>query len=331
VPIIARQVLRQQIASGDTAPLYVLEGDDEDQKSAVVAQFVEMVDEGIRAFNVDHIFAGEQKAVDRLLDASATLPMMAPRRIVIVHNAERLLIPKREGEAAEAEQERLETFVSHPPAHATVVFASAGLDRRRRLIKLLDREAQWVKCGSLVAEAEATAWLKARAEREKVPLDASAVRALIERSRVEGGRDNPGPHVDLVRLRTGFDRVALYAMGQPKITGEEVAQVVALNIEARPFGIANAIEAGDAATALKELARTLDGGATPFVVLGQLRWVVEDKVSDARKPEAMDAVLRTDLALKSSGDASLLLERLVVELCAGAGRPPTPFGRAARH
>ena len=35
-----------------------------------------------------------------------------------------------------------------------------------------------------------------------------------------------------------------------------------------------------------------------------------------RIPEAVDALLRTDLALKSSGgDPQVLLERLVVELC----------------
>ena len=53
------------------------------EKSAVATEFTEMVDEGLRAFNVDRLFGGEIKA-DDLFDAAATLPMMAPRRIVIV-------------------------------------------------------------------------------------------------------------------------------------------------------------------------------------------------------------------------------------------------------
>jgi len=137
VPPIGRQILAQHIASGAPAPLYLIEGDDEAEKSALVAQFVEMVDEGIRAFNVDHVSGDEDKAAQRMIDAAATLPMMASRRIVIVHRAERLLIPKREGEAADAEQARLEAFVADPPPHATVVFATTALDRRRRLIKQL--------------------------------------------------------------------------------------------------------------------------------------------------------------------------------------------------
>src|SRR3954462_5618407 len=114
---ISRAVLKTQIASGDTGPLYLLIGDDDSEKSAVAAEFVEMVDEGLRAFSVDRLFGGEIKA-DDLIGAAATLPMMPPRGVLIVFDAERLLIPKREGKAADAEQERLEAFVRKPPAHA---------------------------------------------------------------------------------------------------------------------------------------------------------------------------------------------------------------------
>ncbi len=80
-----------------------------------------MVDEGLRAFNVDRLYGGETK-VDELLDSANTLPMMAPRRVVIVLEAEKLLIPKRESEAAQQAIERLEAFLKAPSPYATVVF-----------------------------------------------------------------------------------------------------------------------------------------------------------------------------------------------------------------
>jgi len=142
-----------------------------------------------------------------------------------------------------------------------------------------------------------------------VPLDAAAARALVERA-----------GTDIVRLRNGLERVALYAMGQSKITAEDVRQVVPAAAEAANFGIANAIERNDAATALRELTLALDGGAQPFFLMGQLRWVAE-KMPRARLKDAIDAVFRTDEALKSSGgDPKMLLERLVVELCDPKGR-----------
>ena len=311
MPVISRPVLRKQIAAGDTGPLYVLLGDDDSEKSAIAAEFAEMVDEGLRAFSVDRLFGAEIKA-DDLIDAAATLPMMAPRRIVIVFDAERLLIPKREGKAADAEQERLEAFVKNPPVHATIVFVCGPLDQRRRLVKLLLKEAQLVDCGTIADVADAERWVRARAERDKIPLDASAVRTLVERA-----------GTDIVRLRTGLERVALYAMGQSKITGEDVRQVVPGTAEATNFGIANAIERNDAAEALRELALALEGGAQPFFLMGQLRWVAE-KMPRARLKDAIDAVFRTDEAIKSSGgDPKVLLERLVVELC----EPRTHFQR----
>ena len=308
MPVISRAVLKKQIASGETAPLYVLLGEDDSEKSAVATEFVEMVDEGLRTFSVDRLFGGEIKP-DDVFDAAATLPMMAPRRIVIVFDAERLLIPKREGKAADAEQERLEMFVKDPPSHATVVFVCGALDQRRRLVKLLLKEAQVVDCGTITDSADAERWVKARAERDNVPLDASAVRTLVQRA-----------GIDIVRLRGGLERVALYAMGQSKITAEDVKQVVPATAEATNFGIANAIERNDAAEALRELALALDGGAQPFFLMGQLRWVAE-KMPRARLKDAIEAVFRTDEAIKSSGgDPKILLERLVVELCDAKGR-----------
>jgi DNA polymerase III delta subunit len=152
--------------------------------------------------------------------------------------------------------------------------------------------------------------VRARAERDKIPLEPAAIRALVDRA-----------GIDIVRLRSGLERVALYAMGQPKITAADVAQVVPAAAEATNFGIANAIEQNDAAGALRELALAIDGGAQPFFVLGQLRYVAE-KMPRARLKQCIDAVLRTDEALKGSGgDPKVLLERLVVELCDPKGRP----------
>jgi DNA polymerase-3 subunit delta len=307
---VTRAALKKQIAAGETGPLYVIIGDDDTEKSAVAAEFAEMVDEGLRAFSVDRLFGAEMKA-DDLIDAAATLPMMAPRRVVIVFDAEKVLIPRRESKAADAEQEKLETFVKNPPAHATVVLACGALDQRRRLVKLLLKEAQVVDCGTIADPADAERWVRARAERDRIPLDASAVRALVDRA-----------GIDIVRLRSGLERVALYAMGQPKITADDVKQVVMATAEATDFGIANAIQRGDAAEALRELSLALEGGAPPFFLLGQLRTAAE-RMPAPRLKKAIEALFRTDVALKSSGgEARILLERLVVELCvSGSSRP----------
>jgi len=64
----------------------------------------------------------------------------------------------------------------------------------------------------------------------------------------------------------------------------------------------------------------MEAGAVPYMVLGQLAWFVRDKlvsIDPRRVPAAVEALFRTDLDLKTSGgEPRVLLERLVVELCA---------------
>jgi DNA polymerase-3 subunit delta len=313
VATLTTAALRKQLASGELGSLYVLVGDDDAEKSAVAAEFADAVDEGLRAFNVDRFYGAETR-VDTLLDAANTLPMMVPRRVVIVLEAEKLLIPKRESKAADADQASLEAFVQAPPPQASVVFVCGNLDMRRRLVKLLIKEAQVINCGTIENDADAEMWVKTRAAREKVPLDAAAVRTLVQRA----GRD-------LVRLRSGLERLALYAMGQSTITADDVRQAVpASSPQSANFGIADAIRSNDAREALRQLTLVLDEGAAPFFVLGQLRFAAE-KLPPSRVRSGIEALMRTDIALKSSGgDPRILLERLVVELCGEKGRGPVP-------
>jgi DNA polymerase-3 subunit delta len=307
VPPITPAAARAEIAGASTRPLYVLLGDDAVERDAMAAEFLEVVDEGLRPFNVDRLRGGEMTVAD-LSQAAATFPMMAPRRLVIVAQAERLFEPRREGKAADEEQARLEAFLNAPPAHATIVFVTGSVDRRRRVVKVLLEQAAVVDCGVLNTPEDAERWVKVRAARDMVPLDPGAVRAVVQRA-----------GTDLPALRAAIERVALYTLGQPAITASDVrAAVLQGPEEQQDFGVAKAIWRGDAAAALRELALALEAGAPPVLMMGQLRAAAE-KLTGPRLTDAIEAVMRTDLALKSSGgDQRVLLERLAVELCGPA-------------
>jgi DNA polymerase-3 subunit delta len=304
VPLLTTTILRKQLAAGETDPLYMLVGADDLEKSAVASEFAEMVEEDLRVFNVERVYGGETK-VDELIDTARTLPMMAPRRVIVIAEAEKLLMPKRESKASEAEQERLEAFIKDPPRHATIVFVCGLIDKRRRVIQLLLKVAHVVDCGTIESEADAQRWVKARAAREKVTLEPAAISELVGRA-----------GLDVVRLRAGFDRLTLYAMGQSSITADDVRQSVSAGPEAQAdWGIANAIQRNDVREALRELGLAFDSGDVAVKILGQIR-IAAEKLSGPRLRPAMDALFRTDIALKSSGgDARILLERLVVEMC----------------
>ena len=71
MPNLTAAAVRQQIRAGTPEPIYLILGEDEVEKSGLAAEFAELVDEGLRAFNVERIHAGDLTTGDRLADGVA--------------------------------------------------------------------------------------------------------------------------------------------------------------------------------------------------------------------------------------------------------------------
>jgi DNA polymerase-3 subunit delta len=317
--VITAAAARKQIGSGALGPLYLLLGEDDIEKSALAAEFAGVIDEELRAFNVDRIHAGDMTSGDRLAEgvaglvaAARTLPMMAPRRVILVTQAETLLAPKRESDAAARALDELQRLIERPEADTTLVLVAGAIDRRSRMYKLLTKHAAVVECGAIEDQADAERWIRTRIVAAGAEIEPAAARRLAERA-----------GADVKRLRGEVDRLLLYAMGQPRITVDDVREVGGAAALQDDWAMTNAIEAGRGGEALRQLALMLDTGAPPEKILGQLGWLVRTKfpaLAPDRLASAVESVFRTDLALKTSaGDPRVLLERLVVELCGRKG------------
>src|SRR6185503_1939218 len=316
--------VRKQIAASRPDPVYLLQGEDDVEKSALAHEFEELVEDGLRAFNVERIYAADltsgdkiAAAVSSIVTAVRTLPMMAPRRVVIVFQADGLLVPKRESDAATRALDALETLLKNPEPQTTLVLVAGAIDKRSRMFKLLARQATLVECGVLESAADAERWVRSRVALGGAEIEAAAARLLAER----GG-------TDVKRLRNDVERLLLYALGQKSITLDDAREMAGPAALQDDWAMTNAIEAGDTATALRQLALMLEAGAPPEKILGQLGWLVRSKfpmLAPAGLPAAIEALFRTDLDLKqSAGHPRVLLERLVVELC---GRRPASGAR----
>jgi DNA polymerase III delta subunit len=126
------------------------------------------------------------------------------------------------------------------------------------------------------------------------------------------------------------DRLLLYVLGEKKITVDDVREVAGPAALQDDWAMPNAIESGNGAEALKQLALLMDSGAPAEKILGQLGWLVRAKfptIAPGHLASAVERVFQTDLALKrSAGDPRILLERLVVELCGRGIRRETRVG-----
>jgi DNA polymerase-3 subunit delta len=330
---VTPQALEAQIKAGDLSAVYLLVGPDDEQKARLVALLAETVEEDFRPFNVDKIFPADLRDEARrqfwlVMQLARTLPMMTPRRIIVVAQAEKLMPifrqsdddapaaasagPAKKGRkavdrrAGDAELDALEQYLGAPSPECVLVFvAGEGLKRTLKPVQLLEKRAVVVDCDPLADAADAIAWAKAEAAREGVRIEPNAARLL---ARLAGG--------DITRLRAEFERALLFASGDGIITEAAVDAIASAPTTQDPWAMTNAIERRQAGEALRELALKLDAGEVPVMVLGQLAWFARAKLVPSRVERAVAAVFRTDLALKTSrGEPRVLLERLVVELC----------------
>ena len=330
--------VRAAIAAGTPAPIYLLESDDVPSRLELAQAFLGLVEDGLEAFNTASFHAREAaNAGDRdamlsaILSAARTLPMMAPRRVLLVHDAEALLTPKRAKDEEPADPpavpgsgkrrprsttpaEDFEAYVERPEPLTTLVLDAPSLDRGRRITKLLLKHALIVDCGTLDTAADAARWITARLERDEMTMDGAAVAALIAAAGLR-----------LPRIRSAVDKLVLYAAGEATITVAHVRDVV-MPVEepGEDFALGKAIWNGDPAAALREIDAQFEAGGVAPMILGQIRAAVIRLRPDARARAALRSVLETDLAIKSSqGEPRFVIERLVVAVCAGGpGGPP---------
>ena len=185
------------------------------------------------------------------------------------------------------------------------MLVAADLDKRRRTTARLLAAATRVTGDSLASVADAERWVRRRVSAAGRSIEPAAARLVAARA---------GP--DLPRLRGEVERLLLF-IGDAATVGLDDARMVAGPAAAHDdWAAARAIERGQTAAALREIGLMMESGAAPYMVLGQLAWVVRTRMPNHRLAGAVESLYRTDLDIKSSaGDHRVLLERLVVELC----------------
>lgn len=302
-----------QMDAGRLAGVYLLVGSDRETKIRLTERVAGLLDTGLQAFNLDRIRIAEARPDARsqvwaLIDLARTHPMMAPWRLVIVRGIEKLVaaLGKPEGKGDDPKElAAFQQWLAEPlPGTVVVSVAEGDLDRRTKAVQSLQRYATTVVCNLPGEGGDAAQWIRSAAASEGVRIEASAVRLLVE---LAGS--------DRVRLCREFERACLFAASDGTITEPAVRAVAESPDSGGVWALTNALERGEWAAALRELAIRLDRGDAPVMILGQIGWFVRTKLTPTRVARAVDAVFRTDLALKTSrGDARVLLERLIVEL-----------------
>ena len=344
MPSLTLPALQKLIAGGRLGPVHLLVGEDTRLVEQVVHDIEATVEPADQPFAVERVYAAEAGGAPIDIAAAARVfPMLGDRRIVFVLRAERFLKPKRASRAASAGADEsegaeaaldlgpLEDYLDAPSPSTTLVFVATHVDRARRFTKQVMAKAAVTTFSGFDAggrpgrgdgRAAAVAWVREELSRIGRQIESPALQLLVDRA---GG--------DITKLRGDVERLLLYTEGQQRISRDDVAEVAAVGTEVDDWAVVNAIADGDLARALREVGLRFERGDSPHALVGQLRWWASARLAEGapeRVPTAVDALFRTDLALKSSGgEDRVLVERLVVELT-GRPVPRTPWGGSRR-
>lgn len=316
--------LAQELAAGRIRPAYLVAGAEPLLRDdAVAALRAAVLADGSEDFDCDRL-DGAVTRLAQLEDALRTLPVMAPRRLVL------LRLP--DGARGKALCEALHDVVSAlgDEASAVLVAVTPRADARARWVRSFG-DAR-IECDPPRAGREVVAFVRAEAKRQAVSLEPGAAELLADRV---------GPQ--LLVLRQEIAKASLFAGAGQKVTRSHVASGSPDVAEEPIWDLTDAIGEGRSGDALAVLAKLLGGGAPPPVLLGSLashfrrllRLGSGGRVSGPpfvqRKLEgqsrrygqrrltgALRAVHETDLALKGEGGLrpELALERLVLSLSA---------------
>lgn len=320
--------IERSIRRGELPPVIVITGDEPLLVGQVVAALRDAIPPALRAFNLDMIEA-RSGAAQQVLNAARTLPMMGPRRLVLVHGAEAL--------GAEG-LELVRAYLDAPCPEACLALVFTKLDGRMKFTQAAKKKGV---VHELAAPRQLGPWLAEEAAARKVKIQPDAARRLLD---VVGK--------DLARLAGALDQLALYAGGGQPITADHVEELIAETRERTVFELANAVGGGDRAGALgaiarlfaqresavgvammlarhvrqlaiarEELAAGTPAGALPKL-LGVPPFAVDGLVAQARRwpaasfPTALAALAQADRDLKGPVKAALG-ERVVLERLAG--------------
>jgi len=333
-------------------PVYLVLGEERLLVDRVVAALREASGKGgVPGFNEDRFTAGEAQ-IGTIIGAAKMLPMMAPRRFVMVRGLDRW--EKKEGEddkpAAAGKKgkpeaaplDELAEYTKDPPPSTVMVLVAPKLNGQRRLVTAAKKGGFLVSCEPLSREA-LPRWIEkaARDRGHKIAPDVADLLAEIA-----------GPELGYVD--DAIERLSLYVGKGAAIDEDAVAAIVTRVRQSSVWELLDALGKRSTAAALAILADVYDPRDGGLRLLGAVSWSVRQLVkfesairsgADARDaaaragmppfkandalrtvravpagtlPAWLGLLAETDLALKSSRrPAQAVLEAMLIEMCKG--------------
>jgi DNA polymerase III subunit delta len=284
--------LIEQLARGKAIGAVLLLGTDHYLREICRHRIIETcVPEAARDWAVARLSARDA-GWDEILRRAETLPMLAPRQVIVVEDVESV---EKLGEKSREEIiEALEKYLNSPAPFTVLVLEASELDGRQKFRKLLGEKALVVE---LTIGGESAAALAAQMAKDlgaEIDRDAAALLADI----VNG---------EPARMRGELEKLSIYALGR-RVTVADVEILVVAARKNTVWQLTSMLASRRRRDALAFLDNLLREGEQPIGIVGALAWTYR-KLIEARdlpahtggfqaarqlgmRPEAAEAAVR---------------------------------------
>ncbi|MBN3032664.1 MAG: DNA polymerase III subunit delta [Candidatus Saganbacteria bacterium] len=208
-------------------PVYYFFGAEDFLIDEAIEKFKRQVNEP--SLNLEQL-DGRALTLAQLSAALRTQPLLGGDKLVVI----------KDFELAAEIQDELISFLRALPPGLKVVFSAASLDKRSKLYKFLDQEAEVAEFKTFAPweQAELAGWVRQRAQQEGKRIADGAARLLTE---ITGGN---------LRLLAGeLNKLATFAGGRTEITEADVLALAAAG-ETSAFSLLDALRAKNLKQAL---------------------------------------------------------------------------------
>ncbi len=272
--------------AGKLRPVYVVAGEERLLRERVVSELrAAALGTGVAAFNEDKFTAGET-SIDGVLAAVRTVPMMAPKRFVLLRSAERWESGEGDESAKSSPLDELAEYLKQPIDSTCLVVSATKLDGRRKLATTSKKLGVLVACDPL-SDRELPGWITEQAKKRG---------HAISRDTAEHLAQIAGP--ELAYVDDCLERLSLYVGKDAKIDDDAVRTAITRVRAQDAWAVASAIGRRDMGAALMALSDAYDPRDRGLPLLGALAWSIRQL---ARYKAAVDDGESHDEAARRAG------------------------------
>ncbi|MBX3039358.1 MAG: DNA polymerase III subunit delta [Bdellovibrionaceae bacterium] len=335
--MIEAQKFYRDLEEGRLSPLYFVFGEEPYLLRQSMDRFkYTVLNPETLDFNFNQYYAADAE-IHHVRDSVEMLPMMAPRRLVILREAQEL---------SDKEWAELEPVIQSPVESTVFVIMASRVDKRKKSVRLLLDKADTIEFKKPY-ENQIPSWIRYIAGTLELEISEEAVHLLHKLT---------GHH--LLEIEAELRKLADFVGARKRVEVQDVAAAVTRTKEENVFDFARAIGENDRVKALEQLVSLMDQGQNEIGIISMVarhvrllmtvkkgldeglygaklanyaqvppyfldQYLGQAKLWNMKKLEQTLVVLaETDKALKSSPSSShIWLENMILKTCSVPSAP----------